>query len=53
MVSTGESTGELLFACPECGASLCVNPAMRDTMIDKGCVMCESELSPEDFESIE
>lgn len=53
MVSTGEAAGELLFACPQCGSSLFVNQPMRDTLLEEGCVLCGSELSDDDFDSVE
>lgn len=41
---------ELLFACPECGATLFVNPAMRETLLSNGCVICGTDLGAADFE---
>jgi predicted nucleic acid-binding Zn ribbon protein len=37
------------FVCDECGESLEVNDAMRDTLIEKGCVICSAPVTPAEF----
>ncbi|MGM0591632.1 MAG: DUF7560 family zinc ribbon protein [Halobacteriota archaeon] len=37
------------FVCPECGESLMVNGPMKDALIDKGCVVCGSDVSGNAF----
>lgn len=40
---------ELRFTCPVCGETLRVNPAMRDSLVEHGCVMCTSVVTADDF----
>lgn len=42
---------EFTFDCPECGASMEVNPAMKDALVANGCVVCGASVSPEAFSS--
>ncbi|WP_335998822.1 DUF7560 family zinc ribbon protein [Halorientalis halophila] len=47
MVDNGAA--EYLFVCEECGESLEVNAAMRDTLIEKGCVICSAPVTTGEF----
>jgi rRNA maturation protein Nop10 len=40
---------EYTFVCPDCGESMAVNPAMRDALLENGCVVCGSAVSPAAF----
>lgn len=42
---------EYTFLCPECGQSIVVNTPMKDALIDSGCVICETDVSPGAFMS--
>ncbi|WP_338739504.1 DUF7560 family zinc ribbon protein [Haloplanus salilacus] len=42
---------EFTFHCPECGESMAVNAPMREALLDHGCVVCGSALSPNAFRS--
>jgi len=37
------------FVCPECAESLEVNAAMRDVLVEKGCVVCSAAVTAEAF----
>lgn len=41
--------GEFRFVCPACGESLAVDLAMRDALLDNGCVVCGVEVSIQAF----
>lgn len=41
--------GEYRFACPECEETLEVNGPMREALLDRGCVICGSAVSPRAF----
>jgi len=47
-MSTGEGS-DFRFACPECGESLAVNAAMRDALLERGCVVCGSSVTDAAF----
>lgn len=47
MVDNGAK--EYRFVCDECSESLQVNDAMRETLIEKGCVICSAPVSPAEF----
>jgi predicted nucleic acid-binding Zn ribbon protein len=47
MVENGAA--EYRFVCDECGESLEVNDAMRDTLIEKGCVICSATVTTTEF----
>ncbi len=36
---------DLVFVCPECEESMVVNDAMRQTLIEKGCVICSADVT--------
>jgi hypothetical protein len=40
---------EFTFVCPDCGESMEVNPAMKDALLENGCVVCGTELTPAAF----
>lgn len=40
---------EFVFTCPECGESMSVNAAMRDALVENGCVVCGWDVSDEAF----
>lgn len=42
MTSSGD---DLTFVCPGCGESLAVNVAMKEALIDNGCVICGTDVS--------
>ena len=37
------------FVCSECGESFEVNGSMRETLVEEGCVVCGSEVTPDQF----
>jgi transcription elongation factor Elf1 len=39
------------FTCPECGESMSVNAAMREALVEKGCVVCGASVSRAVFSS--
>lgn len=43
--------GGYVFTCPECGGSLEVNDPMRETLIERGCVVCGAPVTAEVFTS--
>ncbi|WP_172824916.1 hypothetical protein [Halorientalis sp. IM1011] len=43
------SGSEYTFACPECGESIPVNTAMRDALVENGCVVCSASVPPTAF----
>lgn len=40
---------EFTFHCPDCGESMAVNAPMRESLLDHGCVVCGSTLTPNAF----
>jgi predicted RNA-binding Zn-ribbon protein involved in translation (DUF1610 family) len=40
---------DFTFRCPDCGESVAVNPPMREALLDYGCVVCGTALSPAAF----
>ncbi|WP_248896826.1 DUF7560 family zinc ribbon protein [Haloplanus halobius] len=40
---------ELTFHCPECEERMAVNPPMREALLEHGCVVCGTSLSPAAF----
>ncbi|WP_336037844.1 DUF7560 family zinc ribbon protein [Halobacterium yunchengense] len=40
---------EFTFVCPACGESMEVNPAMRDALVENGCVVCGSRVTQAAF----
>jgi predicted nucleic acid-binding Zn ribbon protein len=47
MVENGDP--EYRFVCDECGESLQVNEAMRETLLEKGCVICSASVTTTEF----
>ena len=41
--------GEFTFVCPVCEESLKVNDAMKDALVEKGCVVCGADLTTRAF----
>ncbi|WP_424018854.1 DUF7560 family zinc ribbon protein [Halorientalis pallida] len=39
------------FACPECDESMSVNASMRDALVEHGCVVCGTSVTPTVFSS--
>jgi hypothetical protein len=37
------------FLCPKCDESLEVNDSMKDTLIERGCVVCGAAVTAESF----
>ncbi|MFB6122214.1 MAG: hypothetical protein ABEJ78_01975 [Haloferacaceae archaeon] len=38
------------YVCAECGEAIAVNAAMRDALIEHGCIICGAAVSPDSFE---
>lgn len=47
MVENGGA--EYRFACEECGESLQVNNAMRESLVENGCVICSASVTTAEF----
>ncbi|MFP8956867.1 hypothetical protein ACLI4Y_09070 [Natrialbaceae archaeon A-CW3] len=47
-MSTSE---DYIFVCPECTQSITVNASMRSALVENGCVVCGSSVSPNHFET--
>jgi len=41
--------GDLTFHCPDCGEAMAVNEPMREALLDHGCVVCGTSISPNAF----
>lgn len=44
---------EYVFVCPNCEESMEVNASMRDALVENGCVVCGSPVSPDAFTRVE
>jgi transcription elongation factor Elf1 len=44
-----EAGVEYSFTCPACEETLVVNGAMRETLIEQGCVICSASLTAAAF----
>lgn len=44
-----EGIEEITFVCPECAERIEVNAAMREALVEYGCVVCGAEISAEEF----
>ncbi|MGB9965206.1 hypothetical protein [Halobacterium sp. CBA1126] len=44
---------EFTFVCPSCGESMAVNPAMRDALVDNGCVVCGASVTTDAFSPVD
>lgn len=42
---SGGDESSFRFVCPECEESLEVNAAMRDALVERGCVICGSAVT--------
>ncbi len=40
---------EYEFLCPDCGEGLVVNASMKDALVDRGCVICGTDVEPSNF----
>jgi hypothetical protein len=46
---SGEECDGYAFFCPECQECLEINKKMKDTLIEKGCVICGASVTEEAF----
>lgn len=46
---SSEGDREYDFLCPECGESLGVDLSMKETLIQRGCVVCGSSVTEAAF----
>jgi len=46
---SGDETEGYAFVCPECEEYLKINKMMKDTLIERGCVICGSPVAEEAF----
>lgn len=46
---SGTTDPEYTFTCPVCGESLTVNESMKQALVEKGCVVCGTDLTLEAF----
>ncbi|NIC00364.1 hypothetical protein [Halobacterium sp. R2-5] len=44
---------EFTFVCPSCGESMEVNPAMRDALVENGCVVCGASVGTAAFSPVD
>jgi transcription elongation factor Elf1 len=44
-----DDVGEYTFTCPVCEETLLVNESMRETLIERGCVICRTPISAAAF----
>ncbi|MFB6297989.1 MAG: hypothetical protein ABEH56_05680 [Salinirussus sp.] len=49
---SGDGEDQYAFVCPECEEELNVNESMKQTLVEKGCVICGSSLSEEAFTDV-
>jgi Zn ribbon nucleic-acid-binding protein len=49
MSGDGEDSVGYAFTCPACDEQLETNKPMRDTLIERGCVVCGTSVTPEAF----
>jgi hypothetical protein len=49
---SGDGGNQYVFVCPECEEKLSINESMRETLLEKGCVICGSPLSEEAFADV-
>ena len=43
------STTPTQFVCPECNQSIAINDAMKQTLLDAGCVVCGAPIQSADI----
>lgn len=48
----GEQEEEYVFDCPVCDESLEVNDLMKDTLVERGCVICGATVTNAAFTSL-
>ncbi|MFW5956519.1 MAG: DUF7560 family zinc ribbon protein [Halorhabdus sp.] len=46
---SGEEDKQYVFLCPECGVSLRVNDSMKESIVERGCVICATSVTVEAF----
>lgn len=44
-----DETAKFRFVCPECDESLEVNDSMKNTLIERGCVVCGATVMSQSF----
>jgi hypothetical protein len=42
-----------LFGCPECDVRIVVDPGIREILIADGCVICNADVSRDDFDRLD
>jgi len=42
-------SAEFEFGCPACGETLTVNGSMKAALVENGCVVCGTDVTPEAF----
>ncbi|MFB6207482.1 MAG: hypothetical protein ABEJ05_13255 [Haloglomus sp.] len=47
---SGQDGAEFIFRCPECDEHLEVNGPMRETLLERGCVICSATVTPAAFD---
>jgi uncharacterized protein YlaI len=43
---------EFEFVCHECGERIIVNGGVREALLANGCILCDAELSVDDFRPV-
>ncbi len=43
---------EYEFHCPDCGEELVVNDAMKEALVERGCVICTADIDDDAFDQI-
>jgi transcription initiation factor IIE alpha subunit len=46
---SSEEDKEYVFLCPECDESLKVNDTMKESLIERGCVICGTSVTMKAF----
>ncbi len=46
---SSEEDKEYVFLCPACDESLKVNDSMKESLVDRGCVICGTSVTMEAF----
>jgi transcription initiation factor IIE alpha subunit len=46
-----DESAEYTFTCPVCEETLVVNESMREALIERGCVICDTAVSSAAFAS--
>jgi len=48
-VNRDDDAAPVVFVCPHCAVRIRVDEAMRETLVDRGCVLCGGSVSGDDF----